>query len=88
MEVLADAVGSVGVLVAGLVMLTTGWGYADIVVAVCIALWVVPRALSLLVDAARILSQQAPGTSTSTPYATNSPNYPASTTCTTCTYGP
>ena len=60
MEVLADAVGSVGVLVAGVVMITTGWGYADIVVAVCIALWVVPRALSLLLDAARILSQQAP----------------------------
>ena len=60
MEVLADAVGSVGVLVAGVVMISTGWGYADIVVAVCIALWVVPRALSLLLDAARILSQQAP----------------------------
>ncbi|MFZ2240537.1 MAG: cation diffusion facilitator family transporter [Gordonia amarae] len=60
MEVLADAVGSVGVLVAGVIMITTGWGYADIVVAVLIALWVVPRALSLLLDTARILSQQAP----------------------------
>lgn len=60
MEVLADAVGSVGVLVADVIMITTGWGYADIVVAVLIALWVVPRALSLLLDTARILSQQAP----------------------------
>ncbi|MEE4025121.1 cation diffusion facilitator family transporter [Gordonia sp. PKS22-38] len=60
LEVLADAVGSVGVLVAGVVALTTGWGYADVVVAVLIALWVVPRAVRLAVDALRILNQQAP----------------------------
>ncbi|WP_439030026.1 cation diffusion facilitator family transporter [Gordonia terrae] len=60
LEVLADAVGSVGVLIAGIVAMTTGWGYADIVVAVLIALWVVPRAVRLAVDALRILNQQAP----------------------------
>ncbi len=60
MEVLADAVGSVGVLVAGIVTMTTGWGYADIVVAVLIAIWVVPRAVRLARDALRILNQQAP----------------------------
>ncbi|NMO03624.1 cation transporter [Gordonia sp. TBRC 11910] len=60
MEVLADALGSVGVLVAGIVAMTTGWGYADIVVAVLIALWVVPRAIRLALDALRILNQQAP----------------------------
>lgn len=60
MEVLADAVGSIGVLIAGVVTLTTGWGYADVVVAVLIALWVVPRALRLARDALRILNQQAP----------------------------
>jgi len=60
LEVLADAVGSVGVLVAGIVALTTGWGYADLVVAVLIAFWVVPRALRLAGDALRILNQQAP----------------------------
>ncbi|MFW0797506.1 cation diffusion facilitator family transporter [Gordonia sp. CPCC 205515] len=60
MEVLADALGSVGVLIAGVVALTTGWGYADIVVAVLIALWVVPRAVRLALDALRILNQQAP----------------------------
>ncbi|AFR50592.1 cobalt-zinc-cadmium efflux system protein [Gordonia sp. v-85] len=60
LEVLADAVGSVGVLVAGIVAMTTGWGYADIVVAVLIALWVVPRAVRLALDALRILNQQAP----------------------------
>ena len=57
---LADAVGSVGVLVAGIVTMTTGWGYADIVVAVLIAIWVVPRAVRLARDALRILNQQAP----------------------------
>lgn len=60
MEVLADALGSVGVLIAGVVAMTTGWGYADIVVAVLIALWVVPRAVRLALDALRILNQQAP----------------------------
>ncbi|WP_026917534.1 cation diffusion facilitator family transporter [Gordonia shandongensis] len=60
LEVLADAVGSVGVLVAGVVALTTGWGYADVIVAVLIALWVVPRAVRLALDALKILNQQAP----------------------------
>ncbi|AZG47824.1 Cadmium, cobalt and zinc/H(+)-K(+) antiporter [Gordonia insulae] len=60
LEVLADAVGSVGVLIAGVVALTTGWGYADVVVAVLIALWVVPRAVRLALEALRILNQQAP----------------------------
>ena len=60
LEVLADAVGSVAVLVAGVVTMTTGWGYADIVAAVAIALWVVPRACRLALDALRILNQEAP----------------------------
>lgn len=60
LEVLADAVGSVGVLVAGVFAMVTGSGYGDIVVAVLIALWVVPRAVRLAADALRILNQQAP----------------------------
>lgn len=60
LEVLADAVGSVGVLIAGIVVMTTGWQYADVVVAVAIAIWVVPRAIKLALDALRILNQQAP----------------------------
>jgi cobalt-zinc-cadmium efflux system protein len=60
MEVLADAVGSVGVLIAGIVTMTTNWPYADLVVAVLIALWVAPRAVRLALDALRILAQQAP----------------------------
>jgi Co/Zn/Cd efflux system component len=46
MEVVADTVGSSGVLIAGLVTVTTHWFYADVVVAVFVALWVLPRAIS------------------------------------------
>jgi cobalt-zinc-cadmium efflux system protein len=60
MEVTADMVGSVGVLIAGVVTVTTHWPYADVVVAVLIALWVLPRALSLAGGALRILSESSP----------------------------
>ncbi|MGE2729275.1 cation diffusion facilitator family transporter [Mycolicibacterium vaccae] len=60
MEVLADTVGSVGVLIAGIVTLTTGWPYADVVVAVLVALWVLPRAIALARAALRILSETSP----------------------------
>ena len=45
MEVVADTVGSIGVLIAGIVTITTHWPYADVVVAVLVALWVLPRAI-------------------------------------------
>lgn len=61
MEVVADAVGNLGVLLAGLVTLTTHWPYADVVVAVSVALWVLPRAISLARGALRILSGSSPG---------------------------
>jgi len=60
MEVIADSVGSVGVLVAGVVTITTHWPYADVVVAVLVAMWVLPRALSLAAGALRILSESSP----------------------------
>lgn len=60
LEVLADTVGSIGVLIAGIVTVTTGWAYADIVVAVLVALWVLPRALTLAGTALRILSESSP----------------------------
>lgn len=59
-EVIADTVGSIGVLVAGLVTVLTDWPYADIVVSVLIALWVTPRAIALAGVALRILSQSSP----------------------------
>ena len=60
MEVIADTVGSVGVLIAGVVTITTHWPYADVVVAVLVAMWVLPRALSLAAGALRILSESSP----------------------------
>lgn len=60
LEVVADTVGTVGVLVAGLVTVTTHWRYADVVVAVVVALWVLPRALALAGTALRILSESSP----------------------------
>jgi len=60
LEVLADMLGSVGVLLAGVVMLTTGWAYADPLVAIAIGLFVVPRAIGLGRQAVRILVQAAP----------------------------
>ena len=60
MEVVADTVGSVGVLIAGIVTVTTHWPYADVVVAVLVALWVLPRAVSLARAALRILSESSP----------------------------
>ena len=60
MEVVADTVGSIGVLIAGIVTVTTSWPYADVVVAVLVALWVLPRAISLARSALRILSESSP----------------------------
>lgn len=60
MEVVADTVGSLGVLIAGIVTVTTHWPYADIVVAVLVALWVLPRAFALARAALRILSETSP----------------------------
>ncbi|QCQ92485.1 cation diffusion facilitator family transporter [Rhodococcus sp. SGAir0479] len=60
LEVLADAVGSVGVLLAGAALVLFDWTYADVVVGVLISLWVVPRALKLAGSALRILTQASP----------------------------
>lgn len=60
LEVLADLVGSVGVLLAGLVLLLTGWPYADPVVGVAIGLFVLPRAWRLGAEAVHILTEGAP----------------------------
>ncbi len=60
LEVVADTVGNLGVLIAGVVTVTTHWPYADVVVAVFVALWVLPRAFSLAAAALRILSEASP----------------------------
>ncbi|MPZ00227.1 MAG: cation diffusion facilitator family transporter [Actinophytocola sp.] len=60
LEVLADLVASFGVLISGVVILLTGWRYADPIVGVGIALFVLPRVVTLARRSLRILLQHAP----------------------------
>lgn len=60
LEVLADTVGSVGVIIGGFVIQATGWGWVDPAVGVAIGLWILPRTWRLAGQAVRILVQAAP----------------------------
>jgi cobalt-zinc-cadmium efflux system protein len=60
LEVLADALGSVAVIVAAVVIATTGWTPADIVASAVIGCLVIPRAWHLLREAFDILLEAAP----------------------------
>src|SRR5918998_4628113 len=60
LEVMGDALGSVAVLGAALVMLTTGWRQTDPVASLVIAALIVPRALALLREAAHVLLEGVP----------------------------
>ena len=60
LEVVADALGSVGVLLAGAIVLLTGWPYADPIIGAAIGLFILPRAWRLGREALRILLEVAP----------------------------
>jgi cobalt-zinc-cadmium efflux system protein len=60
LEVMADTLGSVGVLLAGVITVLFGWRYADPIVAIGIGLFILPRTWSLGRQAVRILVQAAP----------------------------
>jgi len=60
LEVLGDLFGSVAVIVAAVVITTTGWQRADAVASIVIGVLIIPRALSLLRDVARVLLEGAP----------------------------
>jgi len=59
-HVIADAIGSAGVLVAALVILLTGWRYADPLAGVLIAVAVLASSWSVLRDSVNILLEGAP----------------------------
>ena len=60
LEVLADMLGSAGVIVAGIVLITTGWQYADPLIGAAIGLFILPRTWRLGREALRILLEIAP----------------------------
>lgn len=60
LEVLADLVGSIGVITAALIIQFTGWPYADPLFAAAIGLFILPRAWTLGRKALRVLVEAAP----------------------------
>lgn len=60
LEVVSDLLGSVGVLAAGVVMLTTGWWYADPIFGVGIGLFILPRTWGLMKQAVNVLLEATP----------------------------
>ncbi len=60
LEVLGDLIGSIAALLAGVVILTTGFAPADAIASLLIAVLIVPRAISLLRDVVHVLTESAP----------------------------
>lgn len=60
LEVLGDLLGSVGVIVAALILMLTGWPYADPIIGVGIGLFILPRTFLLLRSTLRVLLESAP----------------------------
>jgi len=59
-EVLSDMLTSIGVIIAGVIMLTTGWYYADPLISAGIGLFIFPRTWALLKDAVGVLLEGTP----------------------------
>jgi cobalt-zinc-cadmium efflux system protein len=60
LEVVADAIGSIGVVAGAVVLRITDWGWVDPLVGMGIGLWILPRTWRLGAQAVRILVQAAP----------------------------
>lgn len=60
LEVVSDLLSSVGVLVAGAIMWTTGWRYADPVFSVVIGVFILPRTWKLMTQAVNVLLEATP----------------------------
>ncbi|MET0782421.1 MAG: cation diffusion facilitator family transporter [Microbacterium sp.] len=59
-EVMGDLIGSAAVIVAAIVIVTTGWVQADAIASLLIAAMIVPRAISLLREVVSVLSESTP----------------------------
>jgi cobalt-zinc-cadmium efflux system protein len=60
LEVLGDLFGSIAAVIAGVVLITTGFAAADAIASLVIAALIVPRAVLLLRDVVRVLTESAP----------------------------
>lgn len=60
LEVWSDMLGSIGVIIAAVVIMLTGWAWVDSVVAAAIGFWVLPRTWVLLKDSMNVLLQGVP----------------------------
>lgn len=60
LEVWADMIGSLGVIIAAVIIYFTQWAWVDAVVAAGIGLWVLPRTWKLLKESTNILLEGVP----------------------------
>lgn len=60
LEVWSDMLGSVGVIIGAILIKASGWTIADPIIAVLIALWMLPRTWTLLWQAGQVLMQGVP----------------------------
>jgi cobalt-zinc-cadmium efflux system protein len=60
LEVVSDTLGSLGVIVAAVIMLATGWYYADPLFSVLIGFFILPRTWGLMTQAVNVLLEGTP----------------------------
>ncbi|MGP6172070.1 cation diffusion facilitator family transporter [Microbacterium sp. A204] len=60
LEVLGDMIGSAAVIVAAIIIVTTGWMPADAIASLFIAVMIIPRAITLLREVFSVLAESAP----------------------------
>ncbi len=60
LEVMGDMLGSLGVIIAALIVMLTGWSGADAIIGAGIGLFIVPRTWNLLKSAIHILMEGTP----------------------------
>src|SRR6478735_8706127 len=60
LEVMGDLIGSAAVIVAAIIIITTGWVQADAIASLFIAAMIIPRAVTLLREVVSVLSESTP----------------------------
>jgi cobalt-zinc-cadmium efflux system protein len=60
LEILSDTIGAAGVIVAGIIMLTTKFYLADPIISIVLALFMIPRTWSIMKKAIHILMEGSP----------------------------